>query len=274
MALPQLPQLTRDQIAKIFKDPTLIRAYDALQRALQSTPGDVEALTETVDGLQALQYLLFALDPLAPNARRLVAGTGVTFTDGGEGGDLAINAAGLSPIVDKTIASNISGAPAVPIGNTLSALFDSILGNTQGQIITRNAGTWTVLGPGTAKQALQTGGAGANVAWADPALVTINTQTASYTVTAADCDPKTPTLVKMNVAGANTLTFPLNATIPIAIGSVVGWMQYGAGTITLTPGTGAVNLRSSGSLTSRAQYSSGTATKIATDEWLIEGDTP
>lgn len=103
-------------------------------------------------------------------------------------------------------------------------------------------------------------------------LVTINAQTASYTVVAADCAPATPTLIKMNVAGANTLTFPLNATTAIAIGSVVGWMQYGAGTITLTPASG-VTLRSSGSLTSRALYSSGTATKIATDEWLIEGDT-
>lgn len=103
--------------------------------------------------------------------------------------------------------------------------------------------------------------------------ITINTQTASYTVTAADCDPKVPTVIEMNVATANTLTFPLNATTAIAIGSIVGWMQYGAGQVTLTPGTGAVNLRTSGSLTSRAQYSSGTATKIGTDEWLIEGDT-
>lgn len=101
--------------------------------------------------------------------------------------------------------------------------------------------------------------------------VTVNPQTASYSLVAADCAPATPTLVKMNVAGANTLTFPLNATIPIAIGSVVGWMQYGAGQITHTPAVG-VTLRSSASLTSRAQYSSGTAMKIGTDEWLIDGD--
>lgn len=102
-------------------------------------------------------------------------------------------------------------------------------------------------------------------------LITINTQVASYSLLAADCAPLTPTMVQMNVAGANTLTYPLNATIPIAIGSVVGWMQYGAGQITHTP-AGGVTLRTSSSLTSRAQYSDGTALKIGTDEWLISGD--
>lgn len=102
-------------------------------------------------------------------------------------------------------------------------------------------------------------------------LITINAQTASYVLAASDCAPLTPTMIKMNVAGANTLTFPPNASVPISIGSVVGWMQYGAGQITHTPGIG-VTLRTASSLTSRAQYSDGTALKIDTDEWLIDGD--
>ncbi len=39
------------------------------------------------------------------------------------------------------------------------------IGNTQGDILYRNATVWTVLAPGTAGQVLQTGGAGANPSW-------------------------------------------------------------------------------------------------------------
>lgn len=206
-----LPQLTRDQIQQIFKDPALVRAYDALQRALQYTPTDVDTLTTEVKALQVLlesvrdsQFVTLEVNPDLSNERTLaVDASTMTLADGGPGepvtlashfnvaeldGDptapvttlilpngtltIAGNIAtytpiggGLSPITDKTILANISGASAVPIGNTLSALLDNILGSTQGQLITRNGATWTVLNPGTAGNVLTTGGAGANVTW-------------------------------------------------------------------------------------------------------------
>lgn len=72
----------------------------------------------------------------------------------------------LAPIADKTILANISGASAVPIGNTLTALFDAILGSTQGQLITRNATGWTVISPGAATTVLTSNGPAANLSFA------------------------------------------------------------------------------------------------------------
>ena len=55
---------------------------------------------------------------------------------------------------------------ATSLGGTItaSAILDS-LGSTQGQILYRGASGWVVLGPGTAGQVLQTGGAAANPSW-------------------------------------------------------------------------------------------------------------
>ncbi len=51
-------------------------------------------------------------------------------------------------------------------GATLSSIIDTSIGNTQGNILYRNAAGWVVLAPGTSGQFLQTLGAGANVQWA------------------------------------------------------------------------------------------------------------
>lgn len=73
---------------------------------------------------------------------------------------------GLTAIADKTLLANISGALAIPVGSTLSAILDNILGSTQGQLITRNVSNWTVLNPGASGSFLQSQGAGANLAYA------------------------------------------------------------------------------------------------------------
>lgn len=98
--------------------------------------------------------------------------------------------------------------------------------------------------------------------------LTWNTQVASYTLVLADATKG----VEMNVAAANTLTVPPNSTAAIPIGSTIPWRQYGAGQTTLTPGAG-VTIRSAGTrLKSSAQYSEGTLSKRAADEWVASGD--
>jgi hypothetical protein len=52
-------------------------------------------------------------------------------------------------------------------GSVTSAAIDSAFGSTQGDILYRNATVWTVLAPGTAGQALESGGAAANPSWAE-----------------------------------------------------------------------------------------------------------
>ena len=50
--------------------------------------------------------------------------------------------------------------------STLTSLIDSLIGNTQGDILYRSATAWTVLAPGTSGYFLQTQGAAANPIWA------------------------------------------------------------------------------------------------------------
>lgn len=95
-----------------------------------------------------------------------------------------------------------------------------------------------------------------------------NPQTASYVLVLSDAG-KT---VRMSVASGNTLTVPPNASVAFPTGTIVAWEQYGAGTTTLTPGSG-VTIRSRGGiLTSAGQYASGSLRKIDTNEWMAAGD--
>jgi hypothetical protein len=98
--------------------------------------------------------------------------------------------------------------------------------------------------------------------------VTANTRTANYTLTLADAG----TVVEMNVATANTVTVPANATAAFAVGSVVEVWQMGAGKTTVAA-AGGVTIRAPGAtLGARAQYSSLFLRKRAADEWVLGGD--
>lgn len=107
MATP-LPLLTRDQIAAIFKDPTQIRAYDALQRALQYVPVDIDvigqqasdalaaaqAARDEVEALQDVAFVTMNADPALPNERALAVAAALTLLDGGAGASVTL---GLNP---------------------------------------------------------------------------------------------------------------------------------------------------------------------------------
>jgi hypothetical protein len=67
---------------------------------------------------------------------------------------------------DGTIYSNISGFPAAPSNNNISAVLDKLFGTTQGSLAYRGASGWNALTPGTAGQALSSGGPAANPSWA------------------------------------------------------------------------------------------------------------
>lgn len=64
------------------------------------------------------------------------------------------------------IVSNISGATAVPTGNTLTNILDAIISSARGTLIYRTNSGWTGLAPGTLGQVLQTGGPSADPSWA------------------------------------------------------------------------------------------------------------
>lgn len=98
--------------------------------------------------------------------------------------------------------------------------------------------------------------------------ISINTQTASYTLALTDRSG----LVRMNVASANVLTVPPNSSVAFPIGTQIVLAQSGAGQTTIAAGSG-VTVNSSGSKMKLAgQYSGATLIKVATDTWLLMGD--
>ena len=106
-----------------------------------------------------------------------------------------------------------------------------------------------------------------NKSLTDPKItISRNTQTTGYTLVLADAGK----LVTMGSASAQVLTVPTNASVAFPIGTQIMVTQYGAGKVQFSS---SATIRSTPGNFLRAQYSSATLTKIATDEWLIVGDT-
>lgn len=103
------------------------------------------------------------------------------------------------------------------------------------------------------------------------AVSSSNSKTASYVFVLSDGQIPLVT-VTMNVATANTLTIPPNASVSFPLGTILCAEQWGTGTTTWTAGAG-VTIRSRGSLLSMAgQWAAASARKIGTNEWLLSGD--
>ena len=92
---------------------------------------------------------------------------GGTCTVGGGGGTVNAGTAGQ-------VAYYASSTNAVS-GESLSALLDSAIGSTQGDILYRGASAWSVLAPSTSGFFLQTQGASANPQWAAGNAGTVTT---------------------------------------------------------------------------------------------------
>ena len=78
-------------------------------------------------------------------------------------------------------------------------------------------------------------------------------------------------LVTTSNGSAQTITVPPNSSVAFAVGTSIMLAQVGSAQATIAAGSG-VTLRYTPGLKLRAQYSSATLTKIATDEWLVTGD--
>ena len=100
--------------------------------------------------------------------------------------------------------------------------------------------------------------------------LTLNAQTGTtYTLALTDSGK----FVTLSNASAITATIPPNSSVAFPIGTQVNLMQLGAGQVTVAAGVG-VTLRSAGSLVkTSAQYAVATALKIASDEWVLLGNT-
>jgi hypothetical protein len=118
----------------------------------------------------------------------------------------------------------------------------------------------------TTNKKIQVGNGTAATDFASSTLVT-NAQTASYTTVLTDKDK----MIEMNVASANNLTVPLNSSVAYPVGTQINILQTGAGQTTVVA-TGGVTINSTPGLKLRAQWSSATLIKRATDTWVLVGD--
>jgi hypothetical protein len=101
-----------------------------------------------------------------------------------------------------------------------------------------------------------------------PAIVQ-NAQTGTtYTLVLADNSK----MVELSNTSAITVTVPLNSSVPFSIGSQVVLLQTNTGQVTVVGASG-VTVNSSPGLKLRAQWSSATLIKRATDTWVLVGDT-
>ena len=110
---------------------------------------------------------------------------------------------------------------------------------------------------------------------------TISDPTLTYSINAQTGTTYTPVLTdagKINTTSngsAITLTIPPNSSVAYAVGSSITIISIGAGLTTIAQGSG-VTIASVGATATapvlRAQHSSATAIKIATDTWQVVGD--
>ncbi len=97
--------------------------------------------------------------------------------------------------------------------------------------------------------------------------------TSAYTFQLADKDK----LVTASHTSAQTYSVPTNATTAFPVGTQINIIQIGAGQVTIQAATTSTTTISSTGATStapklRAQYSSATLIKGATDTWYVVGD--
>lgn len=91
----------------------------------------------------------------------------------GVGGDVVLTPGGFSVVAVPSSAIQMATGPRVlgrtsgagPAQELTASQVLDFVGSTQGQLVYRGASNWTVLNPGTAGQALLTGGPAANPAW-------------------------------------------------------------------------------------------------------------
>jgi len=181
------------------------------------------------------------------------------------------------------------GAAAIrTLGQAIDTSMQDLEGGTSGQILSKNSNTdmdfvWITndVGDITAVNTNSpltgggtTGALTLSYDYAAGSKLTLNAQTASYTVVLADADQK---LITMSVGSANDFSIPTNASVAFPIGTVINVIQIGAGQTTIKAVTsGTTTISSTGGTATqpklRAQFSAASCIKVATDVWYVVGD--
>lgn len=205
----------------------------------------------------------------------------ITYT--GALGDGVVNTAQLAnsavtsdKIADNTIINaDINSAAAIAHSKLASIAAGSILMGNSSNVATATAltGDVTITNAGVTAIASNTVvnadiNSAASIDIGKIADATIDNKTSNYVLVLSDKNK----IIEMNVGSANTLTVPTNSNVAFPIGSQLIVFQQGAGKTQII-GQSGVTIRSTPGVYLRAQYSSATLLKRATDEWYLSGDT-
>jgi hypothetical protein len=154
---------------------------------------------------------------------------------------------GSETLTNKTFTSPVTNSPTLTLANTSST--------TDARI------SWD-----STNKKIQVGNGTVSLDFASSNIIT-NAQAASYTLVLSDKDK----MIEISNASANTITIPPNSSVAFPIGTQVRILQTGVGQCTVTAGAG-VTVNGTPGLKLRAQWSSVTLVKRATDTWVAIGD--
>ena len=192
------------------------------------------------------------------NATGLPVSTGVSGLGTGIATALAVNtgSAGAPVLFNGALgtptSATLTNATGLPVSSGISGLATGVATF----LATPTSANWAAV----VTDEIGTG----NVVLSD---IATSAQTASYTLVLTDKSK----FVEMNVASANTLTVPLNSSVAFPVGSKIDILQVGAGQTTIAA-TAGVTINGTPGLKLRAQWSSATLIKRATDTWVLLGD--
>jgi hypothetical protein len=101
-----------------------------------------------------------------------------------------------------------------------------------------------------------------------PSQTTITSKTADYTLSALT---ERDSMIEVNSSSAVTITVPPNSSVAYPVGTSIDLLRVGSGSVTVSAGSG-VTLNYTPGNKLRAQWSSATLFKRATDSWVLVGD--
>lgn len=101
-----------------------------------------------------------------------------------------------------------------------------------------------------------------------PSQTTISSKTADYTLSSLS---ERDSMIEVNSSSAVTITVPPNSSVAYPVGTSIDLLRVGSGAVTVAAGSG-VTLNYTPGNKLRAQWSSASLFKRATDSWVLVGD--
>ena len=193
---------------------TLAPIFSALTGYLYGNGASAITASTTIPASALSGTLAAAQHPALTGAITTVAGNLATTLSAG-----AVGLSNMANMAAYSVLGNNTGSTGAVINLSPSNVLD-IIGATQGSVLFRGATLWTALGPGTAGQVLQSGGATANPAWATISPINL---TVRQTVSAGPVDTNgLPTLFPATSSSLVLTTQNVSSSAPLVFTAAQG----------------------------------------------------